>query len=52
MANHNKGDDSMAIRKEDVKNTQTKEERRLAMKELANRIADRNDEALRRLSKN
>lgn len=46
------GDDHMVIRKEDVQKRNHPSTRRAAMKALAHKIADRNDEALKRLSKN
>ncbi len=45
------GDDLMAIRQEELKNKSIAE-RNAVIKSLVNKIADCNDEALRKLSKN
>lgn len=48
------GDDSMAIRREDIlrKNAVKKNDRRTLIRKLANKACDENDDALTRLSKN
>jgi hypothetical protein len=50
MGKDNKEDPDMAVRKEDLKNAQ-KIAHSQKIREIANKVADRNDEGLRRLSK-
>lgn len=52
MSTDEQGDENMVLREEEVKKNTEKTERRTTITRLANKVCDRNDDALRRLSKN